>query len=291
MEFLKRNDIDTDRWDAVISSSETGIPYAYTTILDECCGGKWDAIVGDGYSYVLPLPFNRKILGFKQYFQPYLLQQLGIFGDIPGMDELKDILGVIKRHSVRSLMAFQEENTQLLKGSGILKTNFVLDLKASYEDISQQYKKSLKQRVGKDYDDTFLGREEIRPDEALEMYIQWTYTKYSRSEKLSRQYIRNWVQAFDRLGYLDVIALKTNHSTIHSGIIYLKTPSRIILSLQFNHPEYKNFSGPSRLIDRLIRQHAGQEIALDFEGSEIPSIAEFYSSFSPENKPYTIVRT
>jgi len=146
MEFLRRKDIDTDRWDAVIDSSATGLPYAYSAVLDECCNGKWDAIVGDAYNYVLPLPFNRKLFGFKQYYQPYLLQQLGVFGNMPASVEMDAIMHMIKSHSIRSMIAFQEENTQLLAGAGgNLKTNFVLDLLPGYDYISNQYKKNLKQ--------------------------------------------------------------------------------------------------------------------------------------------------
>ena len=292
MEFLRRKDIDTDRWDAVIDSSATGLPYAYSAVLDECCNGKWDAIVGDAYNYVLPLPFNRKLFGFKQYYQPYLLQQLGVFGNMPASVEMDAIIHMIKSHSIRSMIAFQEENTQLLAGAGgNLKTNFVLDLLPGYDYISNQYKKNLKQRIGRSFDDEFTGSEGLSMDDAIDMYFQWTYAKYNKSEKLSKRYIHNWVRIFNHIGYAHVVALRAQDATIHSGIIYLKTHSRIILSLQFSHPDYKQYSGPSRLIDYLIRQHAGSRMRLDFEGSQIPSIAEFYGSFTPQNMPYTVIKS
>jgi len=82
MIFLTRDKIDDIRWDEVINKSDLGLPYAYSWSLDKVTGKQWEAIVGEDYSWVFPLPFNRKIFGFKQYYTPYLIQQLGVIGDV-----------------------------------------------------------------------------------------------------------------------------------------------------------------------------------------------------------------
>jgi len=43
-------------------------------------------------------------------------------------------------------------------------------------------------------------------------------------------------------------------------------------------------------VDQLIRDHAGSEKILDFEGSNIPSIARFFSGFGARPETYQEVR-
>jgi hypothetical protein len=39
-------------------------------------------------------------------------------------------------------------------------------------------------------------------------------------------------------------------------------------------------------IDRMIQRFAGQRALFNFEGSDIPSVAQFYQSFSPDIEYY-----
>jgi len=44
------------------------------------------------------------------------------------------------------------------------------------------------------------------------------------------------------------------------------------------------------LIDAFIQDHAGKNIILDFEGSDIKSLAFFYSSFGAVEEKFTAIR-
>jgi hypothetical protein len=41
------------------------------------------------------------------------------------------------------------------------------------------------------------------------------------------------------------------------------------------------------LFDQLIREFAGQDLILDFEGSDLPGVARFYQKFGPQNQPFS----
>lgn len=289
MYFLSRSEIDTEKWNEVINQDVSGLPYAHSDILDACTDGRWNALVGEHYRWVLPLPFNRKLIGFKQFYQPYLLQQLGIFGQQPSKEDILLILKIIKKKSIRSLIAFQENNYSIILPFGTPKTNYVLDLKPGYDNIKKNYFRNVTGRLKKEYDDEWLTEKDISLDQMIDLYLRHSFAIYEQSEKLSATYIRQFIQSMDKLGMVGILALRAPDSTPYAGIIYLKTSSRIILSLTFNNRQYKGFNGPTRLIDFIIRQYAGQSIILDFEGSELPSVSEFYKSFGPEVKPYIVV--
>ena len=106
MIFLTRDDIDDVRWDWVINKSGQGLPYAYSWSLDQVAGKQWDAIISEDYTWVLPLPYNRKICGFKQYYTPYLIQQLGVIGDYvslvyPLYISVQDVVSVAENSDIQ----------------------------------------------------------------------------------------------------------------------------------------------------------------------------------------------
>lgn len=77
IKFLKRNEIDAHRWNALITSSVQSLPYAFTWYLD-AVAEHWDACVLGNYEAAMPFVWLRK-QGVKCLYQPYYCQQLGVF--------------------------------------------------------------------------------------------------------------------------------------------------------------------------------------------------------------------
>ena len=78
--YLKYKDINKSKWDASIFNARLNLPYAYSWYLDVVCT-KWDALVSTDYTTVFPLPYNNKLLGKAQLYQPVFTQQLGIYSN------------------------------------------------------------------------------------------------------------------------------------------------------------------------------------------------------------------
>lgn len=57
-----------------------------------------------------------------------------------------------------------------------------------------------------------------------------------------------------------------------------------------NHPNGKTAGASHFLIDSFIIDHAGQNLLLDFEGSDIHNLAFFYSSFGARLETYPFVK-
>ena len=57
-----------------------------------------------------------------------------------------------------------------------------------------------------------------------------------------------------------------------------------------NHPDGKTIGASHALIDAFIKDHAGQNLMLDFEGSDVPNLAFFYSSFGAVEEKYTGIK-
>jgi hypothetical protein len=57
-----------------------------------------------------------------------------------------------------------------------------------------------------------------------------------------------------------------------------------------NHPDGKSVGASHALIDAFIKDHAGQNLTLDFEGSDISSLAFFYSGFGAKEELYPALK-
>jgi hypothetical protein len=76
--YVKRKDIDTQKWDECIRSASNSIVYVYSFYLD-AIAEKWDALIKNDYEAVMPLAWNEK-LGIKYIYQPFFMAQTGVFG-------------------------------------------------------------------------------------------------------------------------------------------------------------------------------------------------------------------
>jgi hypothetical protein len=57
-----------------------------------------------------------------------------------------------------------------------------------------------------------------------------------------------------------------------------------------NHPNGRTVGASHALIDAFIKDHAGRNLLLDFEGSDIRNLAFFYSSFGATDEKYVAIR-
>ena len=86
--YVKRESIDTAKWDRCIDNSRNGLIYAYALYLDHMARN-WDALILNDYEAVMPLTWNKK-WGIKYLYQPPLTPQLGIFSATNISEKLVD---------------------------------------------------------------------------------------------------------------------------------------------------------------------------------------------------------
>ena len=68
--------------------------------------------------------------------------------------------------------------------------------------------------------------------------------------------------------------------------IFFNDENRIYNIMSVSLPSGRDKKAQFYLLDNLIKEFARQNRILDFEGSEIPGIAEFYRKFGSFNQPY-----
>ncbi len=75
-----------------------------------------------------------------------------------------------------------------------------------------------------------------------------------------------------------------------ASCVFFFSHNRAYYILVGNHPNGRTIGASHALIDAFIKDHAGQNLILDFEGSDIRNLAFFYSSFGATHVPYPALR-
>lgn len=288
IEIVDRKNIPGEYWNQLIKKDGNRVPYGLSWVLD--CLGPWEALIAKDEKWVLPLPFNRKIPFWKQSIQPYFAQQLGFFGAPPEDREMQEVLKTLRHRYWRVIWNIPPEQTKFFSGFTInQRTNYQLDLHKPYEQIREQYRKSLRKRIRKH--SSYLIWEPI---------THWiAFTDFYRKEIGHKSGLPN--SAYDRLQRLlqeahkrDALIAekatdpKTGEVVLQSAV--LKLGNYLVNLFGASNSAGRELCAMHLFLDRIIEKHAHSTWILDFEGSDIPGVAQFFASYGSVPKHYAQIR-
>ena len=89
-----------------------------------------------------------------------------------------------------------------------------------------------------------------------------------------------------RKGKGKIYGVYTNNNELCAAAYFCKNKERLIYLSAATNTTGKELGGMYFLLNEFIKQHAGNTIILDFEGSIIPGVARFYSGFGAKAESY-----
>ena len=285
MKYLHHNEIDFKKWDATIA--EYGNIYAHSWYLDIVHPG-WEALVEDDYQSVMPLTSGKKF-GVNYLFQPYFVQQLGVFSKSPMTTEkMKSFLEAIPSKFRFAEIRLNESNALDNTVEGIdYHKNVLLDLNQDYNTIRSNYHANTKRNLAKAESNNLQLVDTVIPYHVVALFTD------NRGALLNK-----WGDAeYARLTALTKAAIKRNAAFIlgvtEKGVgqllcaaIFMKTKDRITFLFSGLTENGKQRQAMTFLLDKVIQQHANQPITFDFEGSDDDNLARFYLGFGGQEMNY-----
>lgn len=294
IQYLVHQEIDKGKWDQCIDSAPNGLIYAYSFYLD-AMSRNWDALVlskglhsENDYEAVMPLTWNSKF-GIRYLYQPFLAAQLGVFG--------KKITEQLAGDFIRSIppsfrfieIALNSGNIfSVPSGFSVLRNNYVLDLNKPFGILAENYNENTRRNIKKAVQSGCTVQKDLDAEKVIELAVAQMRTHDKRSaENVNRfrklyQYLYNKKMAV-------TYGISLNDQLLASCVFFISN-KRAYYILVGNHPDGRHSGASHALIDAFIKDHAGQPVVLDFEGSDIPGLASFYSSFGAINEPYPFLR-
>lgn len=284
---LKQKEINHEKWNAAIDQAVNGQSYAYTWYLD-CVAENWDALVSEDYAYIMPLPWNAKWLGVKQVYQPIFTQQLGVFGKEKVEEEIiLSFLSALPVEFKYILTHLNEQNTVEKLADFVInpRRNMLLDLSESYEVLHSNFRKSLRQRIRKGKKQLHFAINKTSPEELVGYYKKYLNHKVGLSDSTYER-VLNLMKTALELGKGNIYSAHFEDGSFATGIFFAESHNRMVQLFGPSVPEGRKANAKIFLIDSIIEHFAESGRILDFEGSEIPPIAEFFRGFNPQEIYY-----
>ncbi|RYF85836.1 MAG: GNAT family N-acetyltransferase [Chitinophagaceae bacterium] len=285
IKYFRRNEIDDAKWNACIDSAANGLVYAYTDYLD-CMSDNWDGLVLSNYEAVMPLPWRKK-WGVHYIYQPFLTAQLGIFAESVTADLLEAFLQSIPKKfsywdaSLNHQNLFPLENFSLYQRS-----NYTLSLNRSYEELHKNYRENIRRNIKKSKDYGCVPARDIDVNKIIGL-AKMQSAEHSDADFENFKRLFRLLKKNDKAKTYGVVS---KAGELLASCVFLFSHNRAYYILVGNHPNGRTLGASHALIDAFIRDHANQNLLLDFEGSDIRNLAFFYSSFGAAEEKYAAVK-
>ena len=288
IKYLQHTEIDKAKWDACIEQAPNGLIYGYSFYLD-CMARHWDALVLGDYAAVMPLTWNKKY-GFYYLYQPAFTASLGVFGKNLTQAVIDDFVSMIP--SKFKLVEISLNSGNIIgetKSFSLLRSNYILHLNKPYEELYKAYRDNHKRNITKAFQLGCSVNREVSVDEIIQLYKEQLQhvdgTKpgdYPNFKKLY-EFLKKREQA-------KTYALVDPKNKVLASAVFFFSHNRAYYIMVGNHPDGKTIGASHALIDAFIKDHADQNLILDFEGSDIRNLAFFYSSFGAKEEIYPALK-
>ena len=295
IKYLRYKEINKVKWDTCVDKSDNGLIYAYSFYLDHMAK-QWDALVlckglhsENEYEAVMPLTWNKKF-GIHYLYQPFLTAQLGVFGKKITEEQVGNFIQSIPSQFRLIEISLNSGNIfGVPTGFFVRRSNYVLDLNKPYEELYKKYKENIQRNIKKA---TQLGCT-IQKNFDLEIVIKLALQQmkaYSKESGENVDRFRKLYQLLHNRQMATTYGVFSTQQELLASCVFFFSHNRAYYILVGNNSNGKTTGASHALIDAFIKDYAGKNMLLDFEGSDIPTLAFFYSSFSAVHEVYPALK-
>jgi hypothetical protein len=291
VQYLLHHQIDKEKWDECINQSANRLIYAKSFYLD-AMAANWDAVVLNDYEAVMPLTWKKK-WGIAYLYQPAFIQQGGIFFT----RQLSASL--IKAFTVKAFSKFKfaEITFNYLNNLNGLKdiqvsnrNNYVLPLTKLYGEIYAGYPASITKNLKRAKS---FGLEYLQDDNYSHILKLYEKLYAKRLPYFSSNDFSNFTSVCKVMWQQNNLVIRKVINTkneLLAAVILLKDNNRLYNIISCVTKAGRDAEANYFLYDSIIQEFCNANYTLDFEGSDVKGIADFYSRFKAVNETYPFAK-
>jgi hypothetical protein len=280
--YLDRNNIDIGKWDLCIQKATNGLIYARSFYLD-IMAKNWSALILNDYEAVMPLTWSQKY-GVSYLYQPAFTAQLGLFSS--GQLDIKifeNFLLQLSSHFRFCEIHLNYSNPPL---DNPVCANYILDLDKPYPELRKNYKKRLVENL---QESSLFELQYVRSTDyhnTIRLFKNEYGKRFSHTRRSDYQHFEILCARLQEGNMIFAREVRDKEGVILNASIFFSDENRIYNMMSVTPAEGRKKRAHFYLLDQLILEFSSNKLVLDFEGSEIPGIAEFYRKFGTVNQPY-----
>jgi len=227
----------------------------------------------------------KKKAGIRYIYQPFHTQQLGVFSrEYVDPDIIREMLGILYKKYRFAGINFNAKN---LVGESthfevVDKSNYIMTLDRDYDQLHKSFSSNAKRNIrqGADFGEAvekFVPVEELVNLKKACDVIKRKEADYDRMQKL--------LETLKDRKAGSVYAIR-HGSEVTAASFFAFSRTRAIYLVSASGKTGKEHRSMFRIVDAFIREFAGSGKILDFEGSNIPSVARFFGGFGAQPEIY-----
>ncbi|MBI5914250.1 MAG: GNAT family N-acetyltransferase [Bacteroidetes bacterium] len=300
-EVFERHRIDDAIWDGFIARSPQGAPYGLSWYLDVVWPG-WQgiAVFHNGKMLaVMPLRISRKYW-VSYLFTPRFCQYTGIFfGEVEKKNATQTL--ALKKRLVSTILDHIPKEVKVLNLNFAPEFDYPLPFHWAGWELHVRYSYWLdnqedKEQIFRNFDErtrTYINKARksglaVSQVQDVDDIIRLAGER--KAYPLDSSLLRSLWQAFREQKTGTALEVRDGQGRLHAGLIYQRFGHKIIHLFSAFDPEVGQLGGMSLAIWTSIEQ-AGPEVrAIDFEGSMLEPVENFFRGFGTRPVAYLQIR-
>ncbi len=289
--YLPQSSIDKQKWDLCINNAGNGLIYAYSFYLD-AMSKHWDCLVmskgvlsENDYEMVMPLTWNKKY-SIHYLYQPFFCAQLGIFGNNISAEIVKTFFENVPSKFKYWDFYLNRDNLFSIKNYPMYeRSNYILSLQKNYENLSKKFAQSHIRNIKRAAIQGNTVKKGISIDNVIELAKAQT-KKFSPITKKDYDNFSTLFEILKKKKMAVTYGVYAANNQLTASCVFVFSHQRAYYILAGNHPNGRTSGASHLMIDFFIKEHSGENLILDFEGSNIHSLAFFYKNFGATLEKY-----
>lgn len=279
---LRHSEIDKAAWDRWLMRCPGRLWYARSAVLDRT--GPWDALIDEEAEALMPLPYRVK-WGVHYVYNPYGLQQLGVFAVQPSQRLTDAFIRAIPRHFRYVDIWVNSASTPSAEphGTCLPQVDQVLRSEADIATLREAYAKGHQRNLRKNPD--LSVHEGPGADAFIDLFERTTGARFGGSPPGSLGPLRAIIADALAEGTGRILSIVQDGRPI-AAACFITWEGRSILLKSANDEQGQAVQAMFHLTDHWIAEHAGSGTLLDFAGSNTPSVARFNAGFGATATTY-----
>lgn len=288
--YVTHDEINFRKWDHCIDRSVNGIFYAYSWYLD-LVAESWDALIEGDYRSVMPLPFKKKY-GFYHIYQPFFTQQLGIFSthSLSAMVSNRFFQAIPDKFKLVDIQLNTYNKLEYLEGvrSSPLPT-YELDLIGPYNKLLKAFSTNTIRNIAKARKSNVYTTSSGHPEDIIQVFRNNRGRQIKTFTESDYTTLKHLIYKGISKGVVQIYSAYSSQNELCAGLVFFRSHSKVVFLFSGATPLSRSNGAMFLLFDHFIRDHAGQNLVLDFEGSSDSNLARFYRGFG--SKECVFLRT
>jgi hypothetical protein len=169
------------------------------------------------------------------------------------------------------------------------RSNYILPLSENYDTLKSKYASSHVRNIKRSIHLGNIVKKNIPIEDVIHLAKEQA-RDFSTIEEKNFSHFTHLFEFLKEKKQATTYGVYSPQNKLVASCGYFFSHNRAYYILVGNHPDGKTSGASHLMIDAFIKEHAGENMILDFEGSNIPSLAFFYKSFGSVLEKYPGIR-